>query len=249
LDDDLTRRQLIGELVAAMGTADSDDRRSQRQWLERAATILRAHRPGVRSLLDMVRTDPSLTDEVAARSYWHSNGFAKLLVHLDPATDVRLRLHVWSADRAAGYENVHDHRWPFASMVLCGALEVEEFSDVDADRPGAVRCTALRYDGADGRPDNRLVPTGKTGLRSMGRRRYGAPGTHVCDTGVLHAVRALDGPLTSTLVVQGAARSRTARVYQRVDRAPLEDTGEAITPAEVVGLVSATLSASDWADG
>src|SRR5438552_2883438 len=61
--------------------------------------------------------DPDRAEPVARCSYWHHNGFAKLVLRI--ADDHRVRLHVWPAgENRLGESNPHGHRWNFASTVV-----------------------------------------------------------------------------------------------------------------------------------
>lgn len=82
-------------------------------------------RPALGELLD----DPSALALTARRSYRHANGFVKVVLHA--SDDLKLRLHI---AEGTAEENVHDHRWAFASTVLTGRLENDIFTDVPAGR-------------------------------------------------------------------------------------------------------------------
>jgi hypothetical protein len=79
------------------------------------------------ALLEMLDDATALT-RVAARSYRHANGFVKVVLHESEA--LKLRLHI---AEGTAEENVHDHRWDFASTVLSGRLEHDIFTDVPAN--------------------------------------------------------------------------------------------------------------------
>lgn len=71
-------------------------------------------------------------EDLASRSYLHGNGFYKILL-ADLKTHV-LRLHVWRRN-ASAEENLHSHRWPFASAIMLGSLTSELWVDaVGEDR-------------------------------------------------------------------------------------------------------------------
>ena len=69
--------------------------------------------------------DEQVLAEVASRSYQHGNGFLKVVL-LDRG--YKLRLHIWFAGESCE-ENIHDHRWSFASLVLAGQLKSEIWRD------------------------------------------------------------------------------------------------------------------------
>jgi hypothetical protein len=235
-----TRDRLIGELAAALGAAEgSNGRQKQETGVRRAAAAIRSDLGIVARLLDGIRSDRTLAANVSRRSYWHSNGFAKLVVHVNDEPDFRLRLHVWPADdrRGSGYENIHNHRWPFASIVLAGAIRVEQFREVDDfDQRGTVVCNRLVYEAAAPGRVGRLRVEGKCALRKLGRPVYPAGTVYFCDTDMLHTVARASGGTAATLMLAGAATGNDALVYQDVTREPLVDTDEAIGPDEVMAL-------------
>lgn len=73
--------------------------------------------------------DVYLQQLYAARSYWHGNGFLKVVL-LDKG--YKLRLHIWFAGTSCE-ENIHSHRWGFASHVLTGTLKSELWADAAND--------------------------------------------------------------------------------------------------------------------
>jgi hypothetical protein len=78
--------------------------------------------------LDAIMRSQSSRDAVAERSYWHPNGFLKLV--LEGASGApQLRLHVWTTPR--GEDDIHDHAWAYRSLVLAGAVREVRYADVD----------------------------------------------------------------------------------------------------------------------
>lgn len=242
MEDDLTHHRLIGELAAALGTAGADRNRTRR-----ATAVLRDDLTGVAALLDDVASTPRRAATVARSSYWHSNGFAKLVLHRHRSPELSLRLHVWTGDRpapAVDYQNIHNHRWAFGSVVLAGALDVDEFEEAsDPGDPKALVCDAFAYDAVPDGASGQLRPLGRRALRPTGSTAYGPGDVHLCDTRTLHTVTPVDPVLTATILVQGPAETSTALVYQQAGRAVIEDTGERLQPRDVADLASATLAA------
>lgn len=81
------------------------------------------------ALLSSITQSPTLLNQIAARSYWHGNGFLKVVL-LDQG--YKLRLHIWFAGTSCE-ENIHSHRWGFASHVLTGSLKSELWADAAND--------------------------------------------------------------------------------------------------------------------
>jgi hypothetical protein len=138
-------------------------------------------------------------------------------------------------------EDIHNHRWPFASIVLCGAVRVEQFEEVDFNDPGGIRCERLAYDAAATGPVGRLRHEGKCALRSKRATVYTAGKVYFCDTSTLHAVTKLADTTTATLVVTGAAVDTSALVYQRDGRDLLQDSNDRIDSDEIVRVSSEVL--------
>jgi len=61
-------------------------------------------------------------------SYYHQNGFDKFV--LIDNQYFKLRLHVWQPENIdKAQENIHDHRWAFASKVLYGSFQNQFFDE------------------------------------------------------------------------------------------------------------------------
>jgi hypothetical protein len=84
--------------------------------------------------LSAILGSPSWQEVVAGRSYWHPNGFAKLVL-ADDLQAGQVRLHVWP-DLPEG-QDIHDHGWAYESIVLVGELTEIAFreSAIGAGRP------------------------------------------------------------------------------------------------------------------
>ncbi len=81
---------------------------------------------GFKKAILQILGDPILLNQIAKRSYLHGNGFYKII--LDDNSLFRLRLHIWKPECKAE-ENIHDHRWHFASSILTGKMETEIWED------------------------------------------------------------------------------------------------------------------------
>jgi hypothetical protein len=222
---------LVGQGLggADPGTAD----------LEGAVRRVVAAPEGCLRWLDRLRSDTAEVATVAARSYWHPNGFAKLILHPGPA--VRIRLHVWPAAAGVrlGESNPHSHRWEFASTVLAGGgLDMVEYAETAT---GGTPYARYRY-GAD--------PTDRAALRRDGlvrlvpvRTPVARPGAvYSCDTTVVHTVAPVGAALTATLVFQGPQRTPSTVVYR--DPALGDDQPNVpLTPTEARVLLTAVLTA------
>lgn len=179
-------------------------------------------------------TQPELAEQVAVSSYWHHNGFAKLVLHAE--RNFRIRLHVWPAgENRLGETNPHGHRWNFASEVLCGdGLETEDYEE----SPGGTEHIRYCYLGGL----NSLTPIGHVRLKSKGKKAIRANDQHTVNTSVTHTVHPLGADVVATLVVQSHALTEKTDVYCVPGKA-VDEPIRAITPDEIAGLIRSVLDA------
>jgi hypothetical protein len=182
--------------------------------------------------------DKERAARVANRSYWHANGFAKLV--LQAGADHRVRLHVWPAgDGRLGESNPHDHRWDFASTVLCGdGLENVYHRESEV----GLSYTRYRYEG--GRAGGLLTHVGDVCLWEIDRLVTRTHERYMLDTSIVHTVRPLGTSLVATLVVHGPARRESAVVYC-APGVPADESVTVVSVEEVRDLIRGVLAALD----
>lgn len=180
--------------------------------------------PGLEQELFRARTDlgemlrridrsRSRTDEIAGRSYWHPNGFVKLVLE-QHRHDGQLRLHVWPARPAA--EDIHGHAWSYASVVVGGQVSEIPYAETDAEtgtpmwRHTYGQTGHRQFAMADPVPV-RVVESGETRVLRTGDRSGGGP-QHV------HRFFAVEAPAATMLRV-GPVVHRQSNVY-REDAVP-----------------------------
>jgi hypothetical protein len=170
-----------------------------------AVDLLRAQ-TGLHAWLRRIVDDPDEAARVAAGSYYHANGFAKLVLHADQ--HLQIRLHVWlPGSGRRGETNPHGHRWDFASTVLAGTgLVITEYAECATDT--GREYVRHSYDGAE------LDPTGAVHLRSTCIYTIPNGDPYVTPSTAVHTVDPLGTSLVATLVVQGASRALTTPVYR-----------------------------------
>ncbi|WP_433290771.1 hypothetical protein ACQPZQ_00255 [Pseudonocardia sp. CA-142604] len=178
----------------------------------------------------------------AARSYWHPNGFAKLVLHATP--DFRIRLHIWPEGTGRrGEPNPHSHRWDFASSVLGGDGLVNAEYEESTDGAPFHR---HRYTG--GGIDAVLISDVPTGLTGTKKRTISTHEIYDVTTDVIHTIEPLGTSLVATLLVQGPPKMESTLVYcapgQQADQ-----PGIPISADDVRKLVRDMLNAPDGPGG
>jgi hypothetical protein len=230
-------------------------------FLERVAKTIATSPEDVVSLLGACLSSLPLLTSLTEHAYVHPNGFAKFVIFDPEDLPVKLRLHVWTgSDRLRKLEddqNVHGHRWTFASAVIAGqGLDISEFVAVTS---GGERYHSYQYkpggwdiaDNADNGDNTSELPTDASELQLVGHVRLDrsvrytlSPGdAYACDIGTLHTVRTHGNGLTATMVVQGPSLLTSAPVYRRPDQ-HYQPLGEPMSAADVRSVLGATLEAA-----
>lgn len=189
-----------------------------------------------------LRADPAAARDVAARSYWHPNGFAKLVLYSSDEPEFRLRLHVWPAVTTGlrlGESNPHSHRWEFASVVAVGdGMHMVEYVETEQ---GGKPYRRHRY-GADPADRAALVADGSVRLARTRSPHVYCGQTYSCDTAVVHTVVPIGTGVTATLVVQGPQLTPVTVVYREPGLSDDQPNG-VLTDADFRSLADAVLAA------
>jgi hypothetical protein len=145
---------------------------------------------------------------LAHRSTFHHNGFVKIV--LLPRASLRLRLHVWHPDHRGihGADNVHGHRWAFASWIITGQLKETTYAIGTHGRPYDV----YHYAGAD--PERPYVRHGTHLLAPSGVNDRSRGDVYTREPHELHTADSASTGLVASLVLQGPAAAEFAPVYR-----------------------------------
>ncbi|MEV6825377.1 hypothetical protein [Amycolatopsis sp. NPDC051102] len=211
--------------------------------LEAAAQHVRAARRGLAGWLRDLIDDQAAAAEIAKRSYWHPNGFAKIVLHTSVDPEFRIRLHVWPRGEtpSRGESNPHSHRWEFASCVVTGTgMHMVDFAE---STEGGKPYRRYRY-GTDPTDPAALVADGEVRLKRRGVPHVQNGEVYTCDTSIVHTVRPIDAGLTATVVVQGPRRTPTTVVYCEPGESDDQPNFE-LTDADFVALVTQLLPTLD----
>lgn len=154
----------------------------------------------------------------AGRPYQHVNGFTKFVV-TEYECGARLTLHYWPAAPGArdDVSRPHDHRYPFASILLGGAQRFVEMEEAD---PAASpqRWRRFTYKPYLSGQLAAVVDAGEVGLRPL-REVDRAPldGHYSTSSTVVHQAVTSRRTACATLVLRGPRERRTSHVYYRPD--------------------------------
>jgi hypothetical protein len=176
---------------------------------------------GFHELVGDVRRSAAAMRRIAADSYYHPNGFAKIQLVNSGDWGPKLRLHVWCADLGCsthGSEDIHDHFWDFSSAVVAGKLLAETYICEAAPAKGTERLQHYELvRGVGGRHGLRRV--GAASLKRISSRHFTAGQIHGLRAKALHRIEPLDNKVTATLVLQGPHQPIVNRVFRRAGSA------------------------------
>lgn len=180
---------------------------------------LLADRQALSAWLSWIANDSTQRAQAARASYWHANGFAKLVLY--NVAQFRIRLHIWPAgDERLGEPDPHSHRWSFVSTVLAGeGLAISK----QQEKPTGIEHMRYIYDG------RKLVPDEPAHLREVVSYTVSEGECYPTCTETVHTVKPLGRDLVATLLVQGPRASPSTLVY-RLPGTPLSN--QAINPIE-----------------
>jgi len=176
-------------------------------WLTRIhlggdALAERFNRLRVRALVQQLLSDEQWRREVAQRSYAHGNGFDKWVLFDDG--NYKLRLHIWYPGVAAE-ENIHNHRWNFASVVLAGSLSSDSFDWSDDCQQGEVY-QHFHYQATTKQGRYGLQYQGTRRLVQVSSQRLAAGSCYGMESRLLHRIHSQGNEAVITMTLQGPAQ-------------------------------------------
>jgi hypothetical protein len=182
---------------------------------------------GLEPIVDLVVNNPDLWQDTLENSYRHANGFHKIVLLQGP--NFKLRLHHFVSPHATPppAEHIHDHRWPFASHIINGNLNMDLFQaqslaaessgaqSLAAESSGAqspTRTHAFLYDSAKDGGGFNATYEGLRNLVHLKNVTYEQGTTYHMHPEEMHRIVANADPCT-TLMLTGKPVSKFCHFY------------------------------------
>ena len=147
--------------------------------------------------------------KVQAASYYHKNGFDKIV--LLSGNDFKLRLHHFRPQNGLlPAENIHDHRWPFASSVIDGQLHMKRF---EPNQHKGQPVQEYRYHSNRNGDVPRAEFVQASHLETTEYIIYETGTQYFMPTTVLHQIVYMPGHQALTLVLTGRPERTTCRLF------------------------------------
>jgi hypothetical protein len=178
---------------------------------------------------------------LAEDSVRHKNGFLKLRLRRCSGFAEGDRVHIWSEEHSKVQGDIHNHRWDFASTVICGGYSHETF---ETDRLGEVWCEHAY------KPEDmfnyRLAPTGRARLRLVESRSVRTGDVLSMTSSEMHRVTA-SGKFTATFFQTSSEVVPSTRVFKELDfeGSPQVERGLAYEPVSVRELAESLARLND----
>lgn len=163
-------------------------------------------------LLRCVLSKQAAFESVRKSSYCHENGFHKIV--LLQGKHFKLRLHHFGATDKAPMENIHDHRWPFASSILKGDLHMDLFELSDScEEEELLLYHVYHSDKSSGAYQANLQ--GVANLKRVQRVCFPEGATYLLMPDALHRIVNDKQQESITLILTGKPVSATCNLYAR----------------------------------
>lgn len=163
-------------------------------------------------LIQEVLRTPALFDKVVKDSYYHENGFHKIV--LLTGRNFKLRIHQFGASSKIPMENIHDHRWPFASTILSGHLEMDIFSESVVTNESEDLYHFI-YNSEKKEGAYQTVQVGLKRLFKSESRTYHPGESYMMRTDELHRVKNSYGDDSVTVILTGKSKGPTCNLYAK----------------------------------
>lgn len=166
----------------------------------------------LRLLIETILRNENWFNKVLEESYYHENGFHKIV--LLEGTLFKFRLHHFGSSAKIPMENIHDHRWPFASGVLYGRLHMSMFTTT-GDEKISEKLLHYRYDSNKNNGSYGTDLIGSAYLKICEERIYHPGDNYFMDTHELHRITNSLGDESITAILTGKPIRRKCNLFAK----------------------------------
>jgi len=163
-------------------------------------------------LIQLVRNNPEFLEKMQRESYYHENGFHKIV--LLEGKNFKLRIHQFGSSAKIPMENIHDHRWPFASSILYGQLKMDLF-ELAEDYLNAEKLYHFIYNSNKQGGSYSTSLKGVTYLKKIQTRNYSCGDNYLMLPQELHRIKNQPGDESITLILTGKPQGVLCNLYAK----------------------------------
>lgn len=161
------------------------------------------------SLIGRITSDPFLNKRMIDESYYHLNGFDKIVLINRPNFKIRLHNFLPRPEKRA-MENIHDHRWNFASAMLRGSFNTDLFANgLRKD----LKTHSYTYHSNKVNDKYDTVYNGEVFLEKLTTIQVSEGENYFMPADVLHRINEMNTDGTVTIIVTGPPINETCQLY------------------------------------
>lgn len=164
----------------------------------------------IKKLMDLIVQNETLFNEVLNKSYCHENGFHKYV--LLEGQNFKIRLHHFGVTEKVAMENIHDHRWPFASTILKGNLEMEMYEESQLHAEGDL-LLHYRYNSDKSKGAYETILLGLIKMKRKSQIKYFEGDSYLLTPEALHRITNKEECVT--LIITGKPCSTECNLYAK----------------------------------
>ena len=177
-----------------------------------AANKALANAENLSSLIIGICKDSDKLNKTIAGSYYHENGFHKIV--LLSGKQFKLRLHHFGVSAKIPMENIHDHRWNFTSTIINGNLKMDLFRPTEKTTD-AEKVYHFIYESEKSNGNYSTEYVSEAHLIKSESRIYRPGDTYLMKTHELHRIRNSSGEESMTLILTGKPISSKCNLFSR----------------------------------
>jgi len=161
----------------------------------------------IAKLYEMVLANDILREKMLQSSYYHKNGFDKLV--LLQSGSFKIRVHNFDAGYIFKAEkNIHDHRWLFASTILKGSFEMSIYNESNSEGEKRYKNT---YETSGN--DSSIINHGYVYLKEREKLVFTQGQSYIMPPEELHDIKGISESGTITLMMTGSNQKSTCKLY------------------------------------
>lgn len=175
--------------------------------------VLRA----LKRLVTEIRDDASLIESIAKSSYFHDNGFAKIVLKQSDSFPNEIRLHLWHPNvptylPEGTMGNIHNHSSEFHSMVLFGEALEEIFEETKEANEQTFDVTKYSCGSRGENSEYSMIKKYNCQLKLIDKINLKPGDFHALNFSVLHKIAPRSNEL-ATLFIQGSRKQTGTIAY------------------------------------
>ncbi len=226
-----------GRLIDLISLMDRAVNKSNPAVLMEMNTILAD--PSILSLLTKrILSSKLLFNKLLKQSYYHENGFHKIV--LLSGNHFKLRLHHFGVAAKIPMENIHDHRWYFASSILLGSLKMDMFQ-VSEDPIDAEPLYHFIYNSNKANGCYTTQFKGHAYLKKTSAVKFNQGDHYLMTPNELHRIKNQSGEESVTLILTGKTVGDTCNLFSKRDFLEEEKEMKGYEAASITAMLTALI--------